>query len=405
MAFATYTKRLVPAGRFKMADNQVVSIDQNRLKDWAEKHAKLRAGGYFVPLPSSHYDDDNAPTKTKPDRHLDKVWLAGDGWLTGTMTAETQADADEIWSRKHVSIGTFKDFEGTQDVIAHVALTENPVVKGQGELLENKAKYDIALAFGNEDLVSEGVGNESEVTATVENAIEVLAELGLTLPDDTTDANIVERIVTAGNAVNAVKQESEDELNVDEAPAGAGVQEPSPIAMSKELDFVASLLSEQGVKNPATGKAFTATDLTEETATKPTVALSAEQNALVEFSRQSAIKSYEDRLREVVHSGRETKATVEAAANEHLPNLVIAFDENGKQKKQTLDYLLENWEARPKNIILGAHDQVEKVDGAFQLNLSKDEFKRFEIPEPVEFANVVMNKAKAKSIADEIIPV
>lgn len=73
----------------------------------------------------------------------------------------------------------------------------------------------------------EEAAEQKETSAgDIKQTLATLAQLGLTLPDDTTEENLAERIVTAGNAILASKTAEPDQGQEREVPA--------PIAMSEK---------------------------------------------------------------------------------------------------------------------------------------------------------------------------
>lgn len=77
-------------------------------------------------------------------------------------------------------------------------------------LTNNQETYLNRIAMSDEIIMSEADGK-----SMCGEAVKVLAELGIKLPDDTTVKNLAERIVTAGKALIAAKEETEPDGNGD----------------------------------------------------------------------------------------------------------------------------------------------------------------------------------------------
>lgn len=405
-----FTKRLVPAGTFEMINGQRVNVTTERLEEWAKKHGRLREKGKYVPLPKGHFTDDNKPTDTPPSKHLDKVWLAGDGWLTGQLIAATDEDANEIVDMKHVSIGTMNSVQAgdevIEDVIAHVALTKNPVVKNQGDPLKTFEDNTIVLAFSADGMVEDTESDDKPITASVESAIKVLSDLGLALPEDTVEGNFIDRVVTVGNALlHSKKQEGDDETDVDEPPKGATTRKPAPIAMSKEIQFALDLLQENGILDgdqPYTEESLKAKAGVK---TEPEVRLSADQEAMLTLARKNIIDGVKNRIQGYVNSGDLPKPVAEKIAKEMLPKHEIRFSKDGEPIKQPLDHVLDTIE------MLGAgsqfkntsRQQVRMEDGQFVVNFSEgDDYQILDPPQQTVGSYREPTDAEAEALADEL---
>lgn len=272
----TATKRVVRPGQFRQANGKIATISKQDLIDWKSKHDHLRQNGFYVPLPVEH-DASVMPTTTKPPRHADKMWVGEDDWLYSQFEADTEAEAAKI-AGSDVSIASFTELPlptgKLENFIGHVALTANPACKNQGPALLNQPQITMSLSSammldssGGQTIVND---DDKGKAATLENALSILQDLGIPLPADTTDMNIVERLVTAGQAVLAHKSNTEGE-DVTKAPPGATVQKPSPIAMSQPNDpFLVFALSklQAGQVRDAHGRLYTAETLSQEFATQ-----------------------------------------------------------------------------------------------------------------------------------------
>lgn len=388
---AKFVKRIIRPGTYsirrKDGTTTRIHIGRERIKRWVDNFTKMKASGLKIPAPWRH-EEKAQPARLDAD-HSDwdaynnggfweELHVGDDGALYGTVDVPNAKDAEKVGTTvQDVSLlakPEWMDGEGTkyQDAITHIAMVVHPVAKDDQNFVPQDAPA-IALSLsefysaddtttGDEgDSVPEGDGPKAG-SATVKDVMQLLREVAkVTLPEDTTADNMLERLVTALSAIRGQKSEENPEgESVKEPPAGSKKQ-PGPVAMSLEnYEFAAQMLGTAKVVNPATKKPWTAAELEAKDKAdkaKNTVALSAEDQATINWARKSARNAYKSRIEACVASGRVDPKTAKEfwdtlSADEDLK---LSFDESGSPVANHYDFVISAWERTPANASLTGH--------------------------------------------------
>lgn len=151
----------------------------------------------------------------------------------------------------------------------------------------------------------------------IKEALAALKLVGLTLPDDTTAENMIERIVIAAGAISGTKEGEDDDENKDpNDPKNKGKvkEQPAPIAMSQELNTGVETVSKE--------------------------MLYASKLAAGELVR---------RVDTLVSTGRITPAYATKTLKPMLEGFELALGEDGEPAKTSFEVILEGLEALPEN--------------------------------------------------------
>lgn len=340
---AKFRKQIVKPGRYSASHpaggNEKVeaAVPTTRLAKWVDNATKMIAAGIKIPAPWKH-DPKAVPGSSSKDNagFWDKFWQDdNDGSIWGIVDVPLAADAEKVGNTvKETSVlvkPTFTDGTGKQwdESMLHVALVTHPIEAGQEnfEPIDSKHPDEIAIAMSSfispddsfqmaesvetrtdTSVPSENVSNSAS-GATVKQALEALAKIGLKLPDDTTNENLIERIVIASTALS----ENNEEENLDNPPPGANEQ-PSPVAMSHEMS---------------------------------------KTDPLLVFASKQAVQSYKSRVTALLESGKVTPAYVKKTLNPLLEGFQLSFNDAGEPNATNLDVVLEALEAQPGNALIG----------------------------------------------------
>lgn len=345
------TKRIeiIRPGVYTDAGGRQHTITKSRIEHWKQNFDAMKDDGLLIPAPYRH--DESSPVRKKSDIQdqdgsnnagfWETLWIAPeDNSLWGEVEPATDEDAKNLGTRvKGVSLLAPTEWiEGEkkwQDAITHIALTNKPVAKSRRDFEESTPGIALSLSSYTSDLPTLQDDDDEDDGATLDTALACLADLGMKLPDDTTDANIVERIAIAGLAIKNAPQPEETEPQKKESggtttkpPQGSRVQKPSPVAMSTH-DEVKFALEVAGQDNPATEKPWTPAEIKAEIAKRSVpdpVALSAELDQWKAGARES----------------------VKAQVKSHFESAVSKRPELGKWAKETVEPLMnaDNFDVR-----------------------------------------------------------
>lgn len=336
---AKFRKQIVKPGKHHASnpagDKEKVEaiVPPSRLAKWIDNATKMIAAGIKIPAPWKH-DPKSIPGSSSKDNagYWDKFWQDdNDGSLWGIVDVPLAADAEKVGKTvTETSVlvkPTFTDGTGKQwdESMLHVALVTHPIEAGQ----ENFTPVADELAISMSSLITSDEGfqlaDSVETTtqtavpsenisngasgATVKQALEILAKCGMKLPDDTTNENLIERIVIAGTAI--ADNSEDDEL--ENPPPGANEQ-PSPVAMSHEMS---------------------------------------KTDPLLVFASKQAVQSYKARVTTLLESGKVAPAYVKKTLNPLLEGFQLSFNDAGEPNTTNLDVVLEALEAQPGNSLVG----------------------------------------------------
>jgi hypothetical protein len=400
-----FQKRIVRPGTYsvrrKDGTRTRYHISKKRMQHWVNQFETMKSRTLKIPAPWRH-EEKAQPIRLDADvKDIDsynnggfweKLWIGPDGWLWGEVDVPRAEDADRLGKTVvDVSLLAKQEWEDAQqnkypDAITHIALVTHPVVPDDQTFKaikdEDKPDYvpptmEPAIALSMEDFAfaddndagtdppkdkANAGGEGASDSATVKDICSLLKEvLQLTLPDDTTADNLLSRLHTALVAVRGKKDEGDESGSVKEPPPGAK-EEQGTVAMSQEIAFALETM-QRTPTNPATKKPWTAAELASafKASQKPTeVALSNEQQALLNFGRKTAIKGYHERLQKCVSTGRMTAKKATDLAKKYLtPDMAFSFDAEGNQIPSVFDELLSEYEQIPAGATLTGHRPLE----------------------------------------------
>lgn len=231
--------------------------------------------------------------------------------------------AKSYWSQKKaLGLSTFKEAQRLADQVLALSRFNYLALSSSGPATPADPSADGVPPVENPTSTNANA-------ATVKDALEILAQLGLTLPDDTDAESLVERIVVAGQALIAQKgSEPTGPEAVKEAPSGSKTQ-PKGVAMSAA-----------GIIDPTTFK-------------DPTQKLAME--GIVKAGRGS----YQTRIDEAVRTGRCTPEHAEKYLKPHMANLALSFDAEGRTVNSLMDALLAPIESLPAGHVLTGRSDMQ----------------------------------------------
>lgn len=205
----------------------------------------------------------------------------------------------------------------------------------------DSALTEMAFAYTSQD---DSMGTNAS-TASIKMLLDLLRQLPncpINLPDDTNTDNLVERMVVAINAVNSANQSQSQ--SVREPSEGSEEKKPESIAMSLQpTQDNARMLASTGAIHPDTQQPFTEASALSFLQSKagtapatPTVQLSAEQQALINFSKETLKQGYVSRINALQSSGRANTDWCNHLLNK-LNTVEFAMGADGKLKPNELD--------------------------------------------------------------------
>lgn len=314
------------------------------------------------------------------------------GVLHGEIEVSNQADADKIGtSVQEVSPFVKAEFEdGLQrkwkDSILHIALVTNPVMPGQRNFEPvspattatsapsgSAAPVETGIALSLSDYLapvgvevpeavllsmdqdeaqdtpddempeetpadSPNPGQTSAAGASIQDALNALREIGLDLPEDTHEGNLVERIVVASRAIATATGSGQSGNPQD--PNAQPQEMPTPIAMSL------------GTGTMPNNNSVTVDD------------------RVAAFAVRQARKSYDSRIEALIGSGRISADYREKHLKKLLEGFQLSLDEAGAQTATPLDHLLDALEAIPSGSTLNGGTVTVNKNG--KVNVRKE---------------------------------
>lgn len=338
----------------------------------------MRSAGIRIPAPFKHridslpvVEEETAPFDKGEGSYNNGGWWE-DVWYDDTSqklmgkVAVPDADAAKKVGSTITEVSPYVKPEHTdgkgnkwEDAIMHIALVNQPIDHDQDNFtaFQSQQEGSIALPEGKEAglafWMSSEVQDPTQTINNFESAVTVLRELGLVLPEDTNEENLLERIVMAGQqkaADDAAKAQQQKQQGTTTAPPTGAQAEPTPVAMAqtetlqKQNEFLMSHL----------------------TTTKQT--------------------EYKKRIEQLVNTGRVTKEYVEQKLLPLLNGYQLSLSESGV-KRSDLDNILDALEAvtpltqqlTPGSVLNAG--QSEGVNFAFD-----DKGSLQEIPLPASYA-------------------
>lgn len=233
-----FRKEILKPGDYRSPDGNI-TISQDRMNHWVNSFQKMRASGLKIPLPWGHQSSASPKLEETPEEKEFRECKYNAGYVenleidkNGTLSMIIDVPRDEDASRVGTSIQevspqietAWKDGKGKTwaDVITHVALVTHPVVSGQNnfeQIEENKLVMRLSLKDYIEDkkMAKEDEKKPDEKKTEVKHSgvdselLDLLAEIGLVLPDDTTENTFKECLKTAALTMKHKLEELEGE--------------------------------------------------------------------------------------------------------------------------------------------------------------------------------------------------
>lgn len=401
----TFTKAILRPGTYlaRTPDGrrtkQTITLD--RLKSWADKFSQMVASGLRIPAPYRH--DPNAVPLLEDQNGADnnagfwkRLWLGPDATLYGELDVPRSEDASRVGTTVTEVSPLVEperiDGKGREwkDSITHIALVTHPIASGQENFQPSDQMPAGAAAFCLSHLVEgkvmefadnpqapAGTGSQpseddsqsrtstqqmsspNASNPSMQQVMEALKVIGLTLPDDTVPENLAERIVVAARAISG-KEESEGGQEPKE--------QPTPIVMShgeksvgdflnkvihvfKPLRKKSKLRTGNKPKIETTTPSDRGIQMSQEEKQALEVAQKAAEQAL-EFATGQAVQGYEFRIQQLVKTGRIAPKYVDDKIKPQLEAFQLSFDDDGKPVETSLDLLLSSLEALPANSVI-----------------------------------------------------
>lgn len=382
---AKFVKPVVKAGKYVVSTpnggRAETTLTVERLAKWVDSFNKLKAKGYRTPAPFDHILEAspfrvgqaiNVPAD-KNGGFWNRLWLDGET-LMGELQSpgkinDPNAPASKIGTTVQetsvYAVPNWKDGTGDtyDEVLSHIALVVNPIEPGQGNFKPVEGAIALAMSQhigGDKDSTSADTrqpandgsqdadedddddGDEMPLTGQggiVKQIVKALRdnEIGIDLPDDTNETNVLERLLVAARQKCVAKPQQQQQPlqppppkpapSLKKPPEGA-VQEPTQVTMST---------------TPATPAA----PAQDPVLMSQLEALKTQNTQLTSLLMASEANARASRIAALLQSGRITKEYADKFLTPHLAGFQMSFGADGKQTKHVLDSLLEAVEALP----------------------------------------------------------
>lgn len=264
-----FRKAILKVGKHQSPDGEV-NVTRKRLKHWADQFAAMKRVGLSVPVGFDHSDDPKkmVPLSANDERSArDAVGKLRDVQLDPSgdrarIVLDIPDEADAKKARHNVVevspviLDEFTDGSGKKwtDCFGHMDLVLHPVDHGQTpfesvpaiacslrlgiDLSKKKTKgriYRMAEADVADEKPNDkpGEGDETD-KGVLSKVIEELAEMGIVIPEGTTDENFLDHLHTAILTHKATK-EAEGNDNDPDNPEEPPVNEASPAIAAMSL--------------------------------------------------------------------------------------------------------------------------------------------------------------------------
>jgi len=240
---------------------EITPLTKDRIAKMADTANRMLKAGLKIPAPFAHNDENKiVPKPLANDK--EGSWNAAinggywkkfevdpvDGGLVGILEAPgTEEDLNTpagkigktIQETSILVLPKWKDGEGRnwEEALWHVALVDGKSVESNQKNFERVEDQELALAmsFGMADAVDTSDANPADQgkndIASIPKIRELLSsKLGIDLPDDTSESNVLDRMLTVLTAIKTKEEEG------DMSSQPEGTEAPSsPIAMSDEI--------------------------------------------------------------------------------------------------------------------------------------------------------------------------
>lgn len=278
-----FKKKIVSAGKHNAVKNgstrEMEEVNPDRLNHWVESFNQMRTElGYQIPNPAVHWDEEGKvpapvtisengelidPRNGKPitwrsDLNLgfwDKLFIDEDGDLAGEVEApgdpaDPNTPAGKLGTTiKHTSIGATKKYtDGTgkvwEDVLVHIASPVHPVEPNQKNFIPmDQGEFSLMSMSTLVGDYASDPGNTGETTTNTEaseglstqdpkEVLKLLKEIGIDLPEDTSQDNFIERLGLALRQRIADDKEHDENI-MPKPPKPATPQKQPPNSIEK----------------------------------------------------------------------------------------------------------------------------------------------------------------------------
>jgi len=268
---ARVRKALVRPGNY-LTPSGPVEVTVERMRHWLRQFRALKTAGFKPAMPWDHrpeaLPESDQEAKFRRSRynagHVEDLEIAdGQLWATldgpgleidadGRLTSVADVNGQPVRTAiADVSLAAqdWRDGRGRlwPDAIVHVALTPTPVCAGQepfqavamGMGHVPKGQVFLSLSQIEESMADDKKDKKADDDAaagayTMKDALAALAKVGMTLPEDTTEANLVERIIVASTAMAG---QNGGEKTPPENDSAVTVETP-PAVMSLSIELI-----------------------------------------------------------------------------------------------------------------------------------------------------------------------
>lgn len=282
-----FTKEISQPGQYYASTpggkgRTVITITPERQKGWVDQFYRMKEAGLKIPAPFVHRQDAAGMPLTEEElKNLTSKDNGGfweDFWidehtnkLMGRVDVPLAEDVARIGKTitevSPLFLSNHTDGKGRlwdQEALMHVAFVTHAVDSDQNNFVPEGASLGLVLDKGGfqmaDDLTAAPAAAPALTPAAppdivdggISAVVQILQDLGLELPADTNQGNLLERIVSTGRQMLADKAKAgEGEPSTTEAPAGAQAQ-PAPVALSlldKQYISIATKSVQQGYVN------------------------------------------------------------------------------------------------------------------------------------------------------------
>lgn len=253
---AKYSKDVLYPGTYSVPDatgrqRRTVRYTPEDVRRLRERFGEMKSAGVAVPVCWGHQDDarpmtaaERAAAQAKGTLGwVEELDVSPEGYLVATIDVPSDDDARRLPAVRYVSpeiLPDFTDGDGRRwpgRSITHVAVTSRPVQHRQQPfrpLQPDLVRLSLADRLGEADMADNAdkpeQGEGGGEGPPLKKVLEKLAGHGIKLPDDTDEANFLERLIVALEALGG--QEGGDEP---EPPPDVGAAEPVAMSLERRL--------------------------------------------------------------------------------------------------------------------------------------------------------------------------
>lgn len=417
MAKKSFTKKILVPGVYypeTPTGPKMVELSRARIGRIVANTQRLMGDGLRVPGPFRH-DARAIPVRLSADlQDVDSYnnsgwwsdfWQDDDGALCGRLEVERPDAQERIGTSVTEVSPTIHALwrDGTsgksyEDVLTHVALVTHPIATGQENFQPIEDREALVVSMSNMAF-SERFAQALQVPvkpipehqpeppktvqknisqATITDVIKALKAMQITLPDDTSPENFVERLLTAVLAIQGRADTGQGTTTT--PPTGAKTEDAGAVAMSHTLT----------ITNPFTKAPIELTfDTVEQFAAfvdnkgpEQYSHLAQENTALKASLQQTAFRSYVSRIESLIKAGRITKRYAEEQLRPFLKIEQFSLGGDGQFTQPALDAILTALETAPR-LDLFQHADQTLAFGAPPQGAKVHDAPLFDVPETV----------------------